>query len=265
MQTSSSPDLALVRELSSNLEECELTHQEREPIDANLAREQHDGYIAALESRGVEVITLPPLEGFPDAVFVEDCAVVLDEVAVLTRPGAESRRGEVESIAEALAGYRNLERIESPATLEGGDVLTVGDTLYVGWSGRTNHAGLKRLAHLVVEHGYAVKAIEVEGCLHLKSAVTRLDDERLLVNPSWLNLERVRGLELISVHPSEPLGANVLAFGKTLVCSASYPRTNELLSGLGFEVVEVEMGELHKMESAVTCSSLLFRRERGST
>lgn len=250
---------ALVRELSDGLELCELSHLDRIPVDADLARAQHAGYVAALEGVGLEVLRLPPLEGHPDAVFVEDCAVVLDEVAVIARPGADSRRGEVASVAAALAPFRELVTIEEPATLEGGDVMVCGEMVYVGWSRRTNHAGLKRLAHLVFEHGYTAKAAEVDGCLHLKTAVTRLDDERLVANTAWVDLGRVRDMEVVPVHPDEPHGANVLALDRTLVCSAAYPRTNESLSRLGFEIVEVEMGELHKMESAVTCSSIVFR------
>lgn len=250
---------ALVRELSDGLERCELSHLPRAPIDPQRAAAEHAAYVAALAARGLEVIRLPALPGFPDAVFVEDCAVVLDEVAVVARPGASSRRGEVASVAAALAPHRACVALEEPATLEGGDVLVCGEVVYVGWSRRTNHAGLKRFAHLVLEHGYTTKAVEVQGCLHLKSALTRLDDARLLANPAFANLERVRGLEVVPVHPTEPLGANVLALAGALVVSSAYPRTNERLARLGYELVEVELGELHKMESAVTCSSIVFR------
>lgn len=250
---------ALVRALSGDLQRCELSHLPRVPIDAARAEEEHAAYVATLAAAGLEVLALPALPAHPDAVFVEDCAVVLDEVAILAHPGAASRRGEVASVAEALAPYRACVAIEAPATLEGGDVVVCGEVVYVGWSERTNHAGLKRFAHLAFEHGYVTKAVEVQGCLHLKSALTRLDDERLLANPQRLHLDRVRGLEIVPVHPAEPDGANVLALGRALVCSTAYPRTNERLSRLGFEILAVDMTELHKMESAVTCSSILFR------
>ena len=244
---------------SAGLERCELSFRPREPVDADQLAEQHAAYVAALEAAGVAVELLPSLPGHPDALYVEDTAVVLDEVAVLTRPGAESRRGEIASIETALAPHRELLRIEAPATLEGGDVLVCGDLVYVGWSGRTNHAGLKLLAHLLLEHGCTVKAAEVRDCLHLKSAVTRLDDERLLACPSRVNLERVRGMEIVPVPTTEPDGANVLAVGGRVLCSAAYPRTNELLVSLGYDVLELDLSELHKMEAAVTCPSLILR------
>ena len=158
-----------------------------------------------------------------------------------------------------LAAHRPCVRIEEPATLEGGDVLVSDGLVLVGCSGRTNHAGVKQLAHLLFEHGYLVKAAEVDGCLHLKSAVTKIGTDRLLANPRWVNLERARGHEIVAVDPSEPHAANVLAVGEKLLCSAAYPRTNERLSRLGLDVVELELDELHKMESGLTCSSILFR------
>ena len=244
---------------AADLERCELSHLARAPIDAALLAEQHAAYVAGLESCGVEVQVLDPLPGHPDALYVEDTAIVLDEVAVLTRPGAESRRGELPTIEAALAPHRTLLHVEEPGTVDGGDVCVCDDVLYVGWSDRTNHPGLKQLAHLLLEHGCTVKAVEVEGCLHLKSAVTRLDPERLLVCPARLNLERVRGMELVPVPPDEPDGANVLAVGGRVLCSAAYPRTNELLADRGYDVLELDLSELHKMEAAVTCPSLLLR------
>lgn len=249
---------ALVRRPGDDLSGCELTHLERAAVDPARAAEQHAGYVAALRDLGVAVTELPPLPGHPDALYVEDCAVVLDEVAVLARPGAPARRGEVESVAAVLAEHRELVRIEEPATLDGGDVLVLGDVLLVGWSGRTNHAGLKRLAHLVLEHGYTVKAAEVDGCLHLKSAVTSLGDGRVLANPRWVNLGRTRGVEVVEVDEREPYGANVLPVAGVLLCSSAYPRTNARLASLGYELRELELGELHKMEAAVTCPSILF-------
>lgn len=242
------------------LERCELSHQEREPIDGARLVEQHAAYVAALESLGVEVTVLEPLAHHPDALYVEDTAIVLDGVAVLTRPGAPSRRGELPTVEAALAPLRPLVRIEEPGTVDGGDVCACDDVLYVGCSGRTNHPGLKQLAHLLLEHGCTVKAVELKGCLHLKSAMTRLGPERLLVCPPRINLERVRGMELIPVPPGEPDGANVLAVGERVLCSSAYPRTNGMLAELGYDVLELELSELHKMEAAVTCPSLLLRR-----
>ncbi len=250
---------AIVRRPGGDLAACELTYLGREPIDPIRVARQHAAYVAALEDLGVEVTILDPLAGYPDALYVEDCAIVLDELAVLTRPGALSRRGEVETIAEALADHRELFGIEDPGTLEGGDVVVVGRTLYVGLTSRTNKAGVEQLAGLLAEHGYSVEGIEVDGCLHFKSAVTSLGGERLLANPGWTNLDWARGLEIVEVDSAEPFGANVLPVGEGLLASADYPRTNERLRQLGYDVHELDLSELHKMEAAVTCPSLVFK------
>lgn len=242
----------------AGLDRCELSHVDREPVDGERLLEQHAAYVAALEQAGAEVQVLPALDGFPDALYVEDTAIVLDEVAVITRPGAESRQGETESIAEALSEHRELIRVEAPGTVDGGDVCATDGVVYVGWSDRTNHPGLKQLAHLLLPHGHMVKAVEVKGCLHMKSAMTRLEEERLLVCSSRLNLERVQGMELVEVPMEEPDGANVLALGNHVIASNAYPRTNEMLAGLGYTMIELDLSELHKMEAATTCPSLIL-------
>jgi len=252
--------IAIVRRPGPDLSGCELTHLEREPVDAGRLAAEHAAYVTALRDLGVQVTELEPLHGHPDALYVDDCALVLDEVAVLCRPGVATRRGEVESLEPYLAPHRELLAIEEPGTIEGGDLVVIDGTVHVGWSGRTNHAGLKMLAHLLLEHGYQVKAAEVTGCLHLKSALSHLGDGRVLANRSWANLDRVRASEVLEVDPSEPFGANVLRVGETLLCSASYPRTNERLSAAGYELRVLELDELHKMEAAVTCPSLIFRK-----
>ena len=249
---------AIVRQPGSDLSACELSYQQREPVDAQRLASQHAAYVAALRSAGLNVIILPALADFPDGVYVEDVAIVLDEVAILTRPGALSRRGEVEPMAEVLEPLRTCISMQEPSTLDGGDVCLHDGVLYVGQGARTNHAGLKELAHLVLEHGYRVKAVEVGDCLHLKSALSSLPDGRILVNRDWLNLSRVEHSGIIEAHPSEPCGANVLAVGEHLICSSAYPRTNERLSEEGFDLMEVDLSEVHKMEAAVTCPSLIL-------
>ena len=238
---------AITRAPEDSLTDCALTHLERKPIDVARAIAQHADYVEALRSRGVAVEELPPLAGAPDACFVEDTAIVLDEVAVITRPGIESRRREVGSVASALAKHRELITIDAPSTLEGGDVVVAGETLFVGWSKRTNHAGLKELAHRVLR-----------GCLHLKSAMTLIGPETLLIQPEWLDLTHVRGLECLSVAPEEPFGANALRLADSLLHPAGFPRTHSLLCERGFDVSPVEIGEFQKAEGAVTCLSLLL-------
>ena len=186
--------------------------------------------------------------------------MVLEEAAILPRMGARERRPESDSLAAALAPHRELVRLDDPpdATLDGGDVLHVGDTLYVGWSGRTNHAGLRAFAHLVLPYGYKVKAVEVRGCLHLKTACTWLGDELLLVNPRWVRLGRVRGLRALAVDPAEPFAANALRVGDTVLLQASCPRTAERVAAAGYDVRTLDISEFARAEAGLTCLSLIL-------
>lgn len=250
--------IALTRDVSPSLAACELTHVERTPIDVDLARDQHRGYQRVLASLGCHVLTLEAEPTMPDAVFVEDVAVVLDEVAVMTRPGAESRRGEGASVAEVLGRYRPLRAIEAPGTLDGGDVLRIGRTLHVGQSGRSNAAGVDQLRDAIAEFGYTVRTVPIRGCLHLKSAVTALDDETLLMQPAWVGRESFAGFRIVEVHPEEEHAANVVRIGDHVVMAACFPRTWQRLVDAGVNVTTVDVSELQKAEGAVTCCSLVF-------
>ena len=252
--------VALTREPAGTLDACELTHRAREPIDAAAAAAQHRGYRAALEACGARVVTLPPAAEFPDSVFVEDTAIVLDEVAVLTRPGAESRRGEVSLIEPEVARFRPFVRIEPPATLDGGDVLRLGRTLYVGLSPRTNASGAGALGRLAAPHGYEVRTVEPRGCLHLKTGCAALDEGTVLVNPEWVDAAVFRGREVVAVDAAEPWAANVLRVGRSVCVSAAFPRTAALLSARGYDVRAVDVSEFAKAEGGLTCMSLLFRQ-----
>jgi dimethylargininase len=253
-------DLAIVRGVPPTLARCELVHREREPIDLARAVAQHAAYVALLRALGLEVVELPADPAFPDCCFVEDAAVVLDEAALSTMPGALSRRGELAAVEAALARFRPLERTELPATLEGGDVLRIGRRLFVGRSARTNEAGVARLAAFAEPLGYSVVRVEVTGCLHLKSAVTALDDHRVLANPAWLDPAPFAAYETVPVAPGEPGAANVLRVGETLVAHPAFPRTLDRLSALGCDVRPLDVSEFLKAEAALTCKSLLFRR-----
>lgn len=247
---------ALTRQVSPLLTECELSFQQRDPIDILLAQQQHTDYCAALGELGVDVVSLPALAGHPDCTFVEDPAIVLDEVAIVTRLGAESRRGEAESIADALRPYRELRRIEAPATLEGGDVMRIGKTLYVGRSRRTNFQGIQQLAQIVAPFGYWVTPVEVRGCLHLKTACTWIGENVVLANREWIDLDGFCGVEIVDAP--EPHGANVLRVGETLLMPSAFPKTRELLESRGHKVRTVALSELLKAEAGVTCLSLIF-------
>jgi dimethylargininase len=249
---------AITREVSRSLADCELTYIAREPIDVERARRQHGEYEAALERLGCTVERLGEEPALPDAVFVDDTALVLDEVAVIFRPGAPSRRPETESVASALAPYRELLRMTGLGTTDGGDVLHLARTLYVGLSTRSDLAGIDELRELVAPYGYLVHGTPISGCLHLKSAVTAIGEDTILVNPDWVDAELFPGTRAVEIDRAEPLAANALRIGGRLIYSATCPRTAEKLARLGFDLELVDLSELDKAEGAVTCCSLLF-------
>ena len=250
--------IAVTRPVSPSITRCELTHLEREPIDVARAKAQHAEYERRLAALGATLARAPAAPEFPDAVFIEDTAVVLDEVAVLARPGAPSRLGETAPVGGVLARYRPLVSLEPPATLDGGDVLRLGRTLYVGRSARTNHAGIEALERLTAPFGYRVVPVEFSGCLHLKSAVTELADGLLLIHPDWVSAAAFPGLEAIPIDEREPFGANALRVGDSILYPTHFPRTRDRLWGRGLRIECVDCSELAKAEGGLTCCSLLF-------
>jgi dimethylargininase len=257
MQTPA-PLLALTGNVTPAITRCELTHLTREPIDHARAVAQHEEYERRLTALGCRVERIPADPRLADAVFIEDTAVVVDELAVITRPGAESRRPETEPVAAALQRHRPLSHIRAPGTLDGGDVLRAGRELFVGQSSRTNLQGTAQLREALAPLGYAVTAVSVTGCLHLKSAVTEVADGMLLINPLWTDPETFAGFEYIEVDPAEPQAANALRVGDTLLHGAAYPRTRKRLEARGLTVTPVDLSELAKAEGAVTCCSLVL-------
>jgi len=253
--------IAITREVSPAIAHCELTHLQRQPIDYALACQQHRAYQTALAELGCEVHTLPAEAELPDSVFVEDTAIVLEEVAVITRPGAESRRAETASMARALQPYRLLRFIQAPATVDGGDVLRVGKRLYVGLSTRSNQAAIEQMQTWLEPYGYTVQGVPVTGCLHLKSAVTQLAADTLLINPQWVDATVFGDMKLIEVDPAEAYAANVVMAGGGLIYPANFPRTRLKLAALGLPLKIVDVSELQKAEGAVTCCSLIFDAE----
>ena len=237
---------------------CELTHLQREAIDLDLAAAQHAAYEEALARLGFAIHRLEAQPDLPDSVFVEDAAVVLDEVAVITRPGAPVRRAETVSIADALAPLRPLAHVESPGTLDGGDVLRLGSRLFVGQSARSNDEGISQLRDRLAPFGYTVTAVPVDGCLHLKSAVTQVAPDTLLVNSRWVPAAAFSGYRLIEVDPREPNGANALLGAGSVLYAASCPATASRLIAEGIDVRPLDISEISKAEGAVTCCSLLI-------
>ena len=249
---------ALTRKVSSSLANCELSFIARQPIDMEKARAQHHAYEQLLGELGARVISLPEEPELPDSMFVEDPAIVLDEVAVICALGTETRRKEAPSLAAAVEKYRTLAHIKLPGTLEGGDVLRIGKKIFVGLTARTNAEGIRQLAVIVERFGYEVTAVRVSGCLHLKSAVTSLGGNVLLGNRKWFQWERMAGFEWVDVDPSEPHAGNALRMGETVVFPASFPKTRGRIEEAGLKVVALDISELQKAEAGLTCSSLLY-------
>lgn len=250
--------LAVTRDVSPRFNECELTHIDRTPIDVDIARAQHHGYVQALKELGCAVLELPAESDLPDSVFVEDTAIILPEVALLTRPGADSRKPEVDSISRALAPYRDLVRITAPATVDGGDVLVLDKQIYVGLSTRSNPMAIEQMNQLLGKYGYHVTGVEMHDCLHLKTAVTRVDDRTLLINRRWVDIEWFEGYDLIDIDPSEPFAANCLPVQDAVIYPTAFPKTRRLLEEKGFRIIAIPVDELAKAEGAVTCCSLIM-------
>jgi dimethylargininase len=252
--------IALTRAVPQSITRCELTHIDRNPIDVDLARKQHQAYEAALSDAGCRIERLPAEDDLPDSVFVEDTAIVLDEVAVITRPGAEPRRPETASVAAALRNYRELVFIELPAILDGGDVLRIGRNVFVGQSTRTNEEGFRQLSAALTPFGYSVQAVTLRGCLHLKSAVTAFSDDGVVINPEWVDASVFNDMQVI-VDPSEPSAANVLRVGDIVLSATAFPRTAQRLRDAGVNVRMVDASELAKAEGALTCCSVIVKLE----
>jgi dimethylargininase len=251
--------VALTRAVPPSIVDCELTHRARTPIDVRIARAQHSQYEQTLRALGCRVEHVPAAPDLPDSVFIEDTAVVFDEVAVITRPGAISRRAEPQAVATALSRYRPLRRIRPPATIDGGDVLVIGRRVFIGLSTRTNEEGVRQFTDALARFGYDVTGLPVDGCLHLKSAVTAAADDLLILDPMSIDPRRFDGLRWIETPPDERHAANVLRIGGTVVCPEDAPVTRRRLEDAGLSVRTTAASELAKAEGGLTCCSVIFR------
>src|SRR5580698_7800631 len=249
---------AITRAVSPAIVNCELSFIPRQPIDLQIAVAQHQAYERLLEKLGARIVSLPAEPNLPDSMFVEDPAIVLDELAVIFPLGTESRRPEAASLAQAISKFRKLEHVTLPGTLEGGDILHIGRKLFVGLTKRSNAEGIRQLSSILAPHDYEVIPVPVTGCLHLKSAVTCLGRNTLLANRAWFDPSPVSGYEWIDVDPAEPHAANALSLANAVIFPASFPRTRARIEAHGFHVTALDISELQKAESGLTCSSLLF-------
>ena len=249
---------ALTHKVSSRIAECEVTFVDRLPIDLPRAARQHDDYCEALRGLGVIVEELSENESYPDACFVEDTAIVVDELAIICSMGVASRRGETMLIERELSKYRDIAHISLPATIEGGDVLRIGKKIFIGRSSRTNLEGIEGLTRILEPYGYRVVPVQTKGSLHLKSACTAIDEETLFVNPEWVELDAFRGFKLAYTPAEEPWSANILRVGTSVCVQAGFPRALELLERMAERVEVIDISELRKAEAGLTCSSIIF-------
>ena len=249
---------ALVRPPGASLAGALCAKAPSEPIDVRLARQQHAAYCAALRAAGLALLDLAPDDGYPDGPFVQDTAVVYGDLAVIARFGVESREGEQAAVRQALRGQKRLAQIQSPATLEGGDVLHIGSRVYVGLSARTNHAGYAQLRELLEPEGATVLPLPVPDGLHLLSGCTYLGQGVLLATGIYGDVPAFSGLDVIHVPPHEAPAANALALGNTVVLPAGFPGTARRILERGFQVLPLTLTEFAKADGGVTCLSLLY-------
>ena len=270
--------IAITRQVSPSINRCELTYHAKEPIDLAKAISQHQAYEDCLRGLGVRVVSLAAEPDLPDALFVEDAAIVVDEVAVIPVMGAASRRPETESLARALSVYRPLRFMQPPATLDGGDVMRIGRRIFVGASSRTNAEGIAQLRAALAQVDYEVIAVDVKQCLHLKSACSYVGGNSILVNRELLDVTELRSFELIDVPASEPGAANVLLIEDgiddvkegvitgaaevvvkdVVIVPSAFSQTIALLEARGFKVQAIDVSEFQKAEGGVTCKSIIF-------
>jgi len=250
--------IAITRLPAASIANCELTFIDRIPIDYTKAQEQHRAYCEALESCGVEVLSLSAIDHLPDSVFVEDTAIILDEIAIITPMGIASRRPEPLQNEAAITRYRSLEHITLPATIEGGDVMRLGKAIFVSLSTRTNEAGIEALRTLAAPYGYTVTTMTLRDCLHLKSACTALDDQTILVYGSGVDTAAFEGYKLIEVAADEAGAANVVRANGSILMNSQYPQTAKIVEDLGYPVCAVDTSEFTKAEAAMTCMSLII-------
>lgn len=249
---------AIARKPCENFARGLTTTVSSEPADYGLMLKQHEAYLAALSAAGLEVIVLDPQPDYPDAHFVEDTAVVAAAVAVITIPGADARQGEEESIIPVLADFRKIERIRAPGTVDGGDVLQVGNHFFIGISQRTNPAGAEQLGQILQRYGHTWTTVPVGAGLHFKSSVNYVGRNTLLVTPDFAGKEQLKRYDQIVLDRAETYAANTLLVNEHLLIPAGYPKTQQQLERLGLKMVELEISEVRKMDGGLTCMSLRF-------
>jgi dimethylargininase len=251
---------AITRKPSLCLQDCVLTYLQRQSIDLEEAFREHRSYERCLAEMGVQVVSVPAESDLPDAVFVEDTAAIVDEVAVIARMKVIRRRPEISRLIPIFSHYRPLKYLSLPAVLEGGDIIRVGRTLYVGISMRTNLDGAVQLEEILRSYDYQVRPVKVRGCLHLTTGCSYIGRDTILANETWVDTSQFEGFEVINTcSVSEPWAANTMLIDETVILSESFPRTRDCLESRGFKVKTVKISELEKAEGGLSCLSKIIQ------
>jgi dimethylargininase len=250
--------IALTRGISASIDRCEVSFIDRVPIDVQKMKQQHRAYEEMLQSMGYEVIQISADDSCPDCCFIEDTALVLDEIAVITHPGSTARRAEVPGVVSTIEKFRKTVKIEPPATLEGGDVLRIGRNLYVGLTQRTNVEGVGALRKLVAPYGYTVTAVPTPGALHMKSVCTAANDRTVVADPTRMDVSVFANYDVVEISPEEWMGGDLLPINGTVCMIEGFPKLKSALEGRGLNVRTLNMSEFMKAEAGLTCLSLLF-------
>jgi len=250
---------ALTRGVSKNIAACELTYRSREEIDCVKAGLQLQQYCELLRQWGVDVMAVPASPSHPDCCFVQDTAIVLDEVCVVASMGAATRWGETDDVERLLSDYRPVRRIFRPATLDGGDVVQVGRRLFVGLSTRTNLQGHDALRAIVEPLGYEVVPVIIHGGLHLTTGCGVINDDTVILNPRWLDASAFTGLRRLQVPDTEPWAANTIRIDENVCVEAGAPRTFDLVQPYAGNVETLDISEFRKAEGSLSCLSIIFR------
>ena len=250
---------AITRGVSPNITACELTYCPRQEIDFGKAVEQLDRYCDLLRKWGVELLTLPGSAAYPDCCFVQDTAVLLDEVCVIANMGAASRGGEVSDVERMVSAFRPVKRIVPPASLDGGDVVQIGKRVFVGHSKRTNARGIAALSNIVEPLGYAVVPVKVDGGLHLTTGCGLINDETVLLNPRWIDATAFKGLRQLHVPEDEPWAANTIRIKDFVCLEEGASRTAEMIRPYAPNIETLDISEFRKAEGSLSCLSLIFR------
>jgi dimethylargininase len=249
---------AIVRDVPESFRESVSVLNTSHDIDLEIAKMQHLKYCNTLSKLGINIIRLDTDDSLPDCCFTEDIIAIADDIAIITNPGIQSRVAETKALEKTLSVFKDVFRITSPGTIEGGDVLKIEKTIYIGISSRTNMEGIRQFTSILEPRGYWIKPVEIRNTLHLKSVCTYLGNRRIILAEGYFDINVFSGFEKIIVPREEEYCANCLFVNNRVLIPKGFPKTKALIEAKGLIVSELEMSEFRKADGAVTCLSVIF-------